>query len=206
MLSRIRVTIVLALLLALIPSITALAKGGFSFITVTGPNLEDTVRASDPALTEDFFAFADFYRNETEAPANPGTDYEITRYQVDHFVTGQREITYVAGGREVAFDRLHYYPDTGFVYYDGILNGSSEYDGKWYTAQPGIEVVFKKAISNHLQIAPSAAQPQSFPSNAQAQPSTSVTQSRTIILLVGVVGLTVLLLISLRLRKPSLTN
>lgn len=189
MFSRIRITIGLALLFTLITSITVLAKGGFSFVTITSPNLKDEVRATDPALTVDFFAFADFYRNKVEAPANPGKAYEVTRY-------------YVYKTREYAFDRLHYYPDTGFVYYDGIRNGSSEYDGKWYTAQPGIEKTFKKAIT--LQVQPSilVAESQSATSKAPAQS----TLPRIMILFVGTVGLTLVLMIRLRFRKPSLTN
>jgi hypothetical protein len=189
MFARIRLTIGLALLLTLIPSITAFAKGGFSFVTIAGPNLEETVRATDLALTEDFFAFADFYRNKTEAPSNPGKAYEITRY-------------YVYNTREYAFDRLHYYPDTGFVYYDGIRNGSSEYDGKWYTAQPGIEKTFKQAITLQVQPITLVAESESATSKDPARS----TLPRTMILLSGVAGLTLALLFGLRFRKSSLTN
>ena len=194
MFSRARITILLAILLTIIPSLTVLAKGGFSFVTITGSNLEDTLRSSDIALTEDFFAFADFYRNKTEAPANPGKAYEITRY-------------YVNGNSERAFDRLHYYPDTGFVFYDGIVNGSSEYDGKWYMAEPGIEVTFKKAISNHIQAADSVvAQPQVDSSNPPVQSRAMVTPSRTVLLFIGIAGLVIILMIGLGFRKLTLTN
>ena len=194
MFSRARITIVLTILLTLVPSLTVLAKGSFSFVTITGSNLEDTLRSSDIALTEDFFAFADFYRNKTEAPANPGKAYEITRY-------------YVNGNSERAFDRLHYYPDTGFVFYDGIVNGSSEYDGKWYTAKPGIEVIFKKAISNPVQAPVSVvAQPQVDTSNAMAQSSPVVTPSRTVLVFIGIASLVIILMIRLGLRRLTLPN
>ena len=133
MFSRFRIAAGLALLLTLLTSITVFAKGSFAFISITGSDLKEAIRVSDPALTESFFAFADFYRDSTEAPADPGNGYEITRYYVD-------------GNRESAFDKLHYYPDTGFVYYDGIVNGSSEYDGKWYTAKPDIKTIFESAL------------------------------------------------------------
>ena len=139
MLSRIRIALGLALLLSLITSVTGLAKGQFSFIAVTGGQLTDVVRLSDPALTEDFFAFADFYRNKGEAPADPGVSYAITRY-------------YVNGHTETAFDRLHYYPETGYVYYDGIVNGSSEYDRKWYTAKPDMQKAFETALTTELRL------------------------------------------------------
>ncbi len=117
MFSRIRTALGLALLLTLMISITVLAKGNFSFITISGPNLKETIRSTDPALVTDFFAFADFSRTPVEAPANPGVGYEITRFYID-------------AGSESAFDKLHYYPETGFVYFDGLVGGSSEYDGK----------------------------------------------------------------------------
>ena len=139
MFSRFRIAVGLALLLALITSITALAKGAYSFISITGPDLKEPVRISDTALTEDFFTFADFYRDGTEAPADPGIGYEITRYYVD-------------GKQESAFDKLHYYPDTSFVYYDGMVNGSSEYDGKWYTANPNIKTIFESAIFAQIRL------------------------------------------------------
>jgi hypothetical protein len=47
----------------------------------------------------------------------------------------------------IIFDRLHYYPETGFVFYDGIENGDSEYDGEWYLADPGIRTVFESALA-----------------------------------------------------------
>jgi len=134
MFSRFRIAFGLAWLLSLIIASTVFAKGSFAFITITGPNLRSEVRATDPVLTTDFFAFADFYRNRVDVPANPGEAYEITRYYIDHT-------------RESAFDRLHYYPDTGYVFYDGIVNGSSEYDGKWYRAVPEIKTAFEKALS-----------------------------------------------------------
>jgi len=139
MFSRIRIALGLSLLLTLFTSVTVFAKGGFTFITVTGAKLTDEVRISDPSLTQDFFIFADFYRNKTEAPVEPGMSYEITRYYVD-------------GKTESAFDRLHYYPETGFIYYDGIVNGSSEYDGKWYTAQPEIKSTFETALFTQIRL------------------------------------------------------
>src|SRR5215216_1842445 len=141
MLLRFRNAIGLALLLAGCMVMTVSAKGGFSFITIGGANLQEVLRTSDIALTEDFFAFADFYRDRVDAPTDPGRGYEITRYYID-------------GAREIAFDRLHYYPATGFVYYDGIVNGSSEYDGGWYTARPEINSAFESAIAAAASIQP----------------------------------------------------
>ena len=172
----------LALLTFLIASTTAFAKGGFSFITIMGPNLQEEIRSDDPALTEGFFAFADFSQDKTEAPANPGLGYEITRYYVD-------------GKREIAFDRLHYYPETGFVYYDGIVNGSSEYDGEWYTAKPEIKTAFESTIPiSSVNVQPSA-------SSVPAQTESSIPMPQLIILVAA--GIALILLFAYRLRHAA---
>lgn len=143
MFTRFRIAFASALLAAMIISISASAKGGFAFITIVGANLKETVRTADRELTHDFFAFADFYRSMSDAPADPGVGYEITRYYIDN-------------NREVAFDKLHYYPDTGFVFYDGMVNGSSEYDGKWYTAKTEIKPIFESKLPETALAEPSS--------------------------------------------------
>lgn len=178
---RIRLAFGLALLLTLIMSITAFAKGNYAFLIVTGPNLRDEVRITDPALTTDFFAFSVFYEDKTDAPSNPGAGYEITRFYIDN-------------GREHPFDRLHYYPATGFVYYDGIANGGqSEYDGKWYTAKPEIKTVFENALSKYLR---------SGTPIAQAQPTPFLNRTQSMMLTVAIAGFVVIMLFASRFRKP----
>jgi hypothetical protein len=182
MIFRIRMAFGLAILLTLLTSITALAKGDFSFITITGPNLKDDVRVTDPALTSDFFAFADFFRDQTKEPADPGIGYEITRY-------------YVNGKSEVAFDHLHYYPDTGYVYYDGIANGGwSEYDGKWYSAKLEIKPIFEKVLSNQTQSSAPSVQNQSF-SSSNPIPSAGIVAI--------IAGLVVILILAFQFRRFS---
>ena len=181
MLSRIRNAVGLACLLALITSIAVLAKGGFSFISITGPGIDEEIRATDLKLTEDFFAFADFYRDKVEAPKDPGMGYEIRRYYID-------------GKREILFDQLHYFPSAGFVFYDGIVNGDSEYDGEWYSANPAVKTVFESTLGTAV--------------SAQVQPSVSVSQPPAstfpsdvwmpVSILAGLLALTAL---ALKLRK-----
>jgi len=139
MLFRFRIALTLAISLTLFASFPVFAKGSFAFITVTGSNLKEPVRLTDPTLTTDFFTFADFYQDKAEAPTDLGMAYEITRYYID-------------GKTESVFDKLHYYPDTGFVYYDGIVNGSSEYDGKWYTAKQDMKPVFEAALNSQIRL------------------------------------------------------
>ena len=194
MFTRIRIAAGLAILLALVTSISVLAKGGSSFIAVTGPGLKEELRATDTGLTEDFFAFADFYRDKVEAPANPGEGYEITRYYVD-------------GKREIAFDQLHYYPETGYVFYDGILNGESEYDGEWYAANPAVKTVFESVLPiASMKKAPPAKQPESVQPVvpvAQAQPAANIEPSQVVVPVAILAGLLVLALFAFRLRKPT---
>ena len=190
MFSRTQVAFGLAFLFILITSITAFAKGGFSFISITGPNLKDEVRATDSVLTEDFFAFADFFRDRTKAPTEPGTGYEITRYYID-------------GSREIAFDSLQYYPDTGFVYYDGIVNGSSEYDGEWYTAKSEIKDAFEKVLPGGAQSVAPVAESEPITALDPAQSNRSPSQTQSITLIAVIAGLVIILAFAYRLRKLS---
>jgi hypothetical protein len=172
---RIRSAIGLAFLLSLVTSLTVSAKGGFTFISIAGPGLEEAVRATDKNLTEDYFAFANFYVDKVEAPASPGVGYEITRYYVD-------------GNYDRPFDRLTYYPDTGFVFYEGILHGESEYDEEWYTANPAVKSIFDSTLS---AAAVDKTQPVSAP-----VPSGFLIPAATL------AGLLVLFSLALKIRKP----
>ncbi len=195
MFTRFRIALASALLAAMIISISATAKGGFAFITITGANLKETVRAADEELTHEFFAFADFYRNKTETPADPGPGYEITRYYIDN-------------NREVAFDKLHYYPDAGLVFYDGMVNGSSEYDGKWYTAKTEIKTAFESALMGTTIAAPSSNQPveqtQKDPTIQPPQPDNSMTASQFVVPAIATLSLaTVVLILFLSRRRRA---
>jgi hypothetical protein len=189
MFSRIRVALGIALLIALVTSIAAFAKGGFSFISITGSNLKGEVRVDDPKLTTDFFAFANFSQDKTKAPSDPGTGYEITRYYID-------------GKRETPFDRLHYYPETGFVYYDGIVDGSSEYDGEWYIAKPEVKMAFENILPGQAKAGEPVAQPP-IPAPQPAKSDTPNLQMQTLLLVAITTGLAVILLLAAWVRKPT---
>lgn len=188
MISRMRVAIAIAALLNLLTFIPAFAKGGFDFISIAGPNLKEAVRLSDTALTEDFFTFANFSEDRTKAPVDPGKGYEILRYYVD-------------GKRDIIFDRLHYYPETGFVFYDGIENGDSEYDGEWYVANPETKTVFESALS--AQMAPVAPVENKQPISSDPQPDGSSFPALPVMIVLGASGITALLLFAFWRRKPS---
>jgi len=132
--TRLLVTILLPMLVALLIPAAVLAKGNFSFIVIQGGGINRELRSTDPALTGDFLAFADFFSAKTDKPAKPGIGYEVIRYYSD------------TNGPAQAFDHLHYYPDSGYVFYDGIVNGWSEYDNKWYRAKPEIKGAFENSL------------------------------------------------------------
>jgi hypothetical protein len=197
MFTRVRIAAGLALLLSLIPGVTALAKGGFDFITIAGPNLKEAVRVTDMALTEDFFTFANFYEDKTKAPADPGEGYEVLRYYVD-------------GNREIIFDRLHYYPETGLVFYDGIENGESEYDGEWYTSNPEIKALFESALliqnaaaapMENKESALVSSQPGAESPAVQSQPEPSRLESLPVLITVVATGLAALIVFAFVRRK-----
>jgi len=130
----------LLLLIGLIfPVFGVLAKGDFDYLLVKGPGISGEIDITDPALTGDFFAFADFTQGDIAAPADPGQGYEVIRI-------------YIVDSKEQAFDQLHYYPYSGYVYYDGIVNGSSEYDGKWYQANPSADAPFRSALAKSARL------------------------------------------------------
>jgi len=131
--------IVLFFLLAVLVPTAAFAKGDFAYIAIKGPGLTGELNVTNTALTQDFFVFADFSKGGIEAPLDPGQGYQVIRVYVD--------------GTDVQpFDQLHYYPYSGYVYYDGLVNGSSEYDGKWYLANDAANAPFRAALSERARL------------------------------------------------------
>ena len=131
------ITIILILGL-LIPTFSAFAKGNFDYVAVRGPGLTGEVNITSPALTQDFFVFADFSQGSIDPPTDPGEGYEIVRVHVDY--TNDKPTP-------TPFDLLYYYPYTGYVFYQGLVDGSSEYDGKWYIANPAADEPFRDALA-----------------------------------------------------------
>lgn len=127
----------------LVPSAFAFAKGDFDYITVKGPGITGEINITNPVLTSDFFAFADFTLGDVPPPADPGQGYQIVRVYV---VTENDKPT------PTPFDQLHYYPYTGYVYYNGLVGGSSEYDGEWYAANPSAEGPFRAALAERARL------------------------------------------------------
>jgi hypothetical protein len=126
-----------------IPTVLVFAKGDFDYLAVKGPGITGEINITNPALTGDFFAFADFTQGKVPTPADAGEGYQVVRVYVET-VDGKPSPT--------PFDQLHYYPYTGYVFYDGLVNGSSEYDGKWYAANPSADAPFRAALAERARL------------------------------------------------------
>lgn len=127
----------------LIPASVVFAKGNFDYIIVKGPGITGEINVTNPALTDDFFAFADFTQGEVPPPFDPGQGYQVVRVYVQ---------TIDGKPQDVPFDQLHYYPYTGYVFYDGLANGVSEYDGKWYAANPAADAPFRAVLAERARL------------------------------------------------------
>jgi len=120
-----RSILIVGLAVLLIPAQLALAKGPPSSATIRGPSLNGEVEITDSVIVSGF-ALAAFENFEGGALDSP----QLTQ--------GYLITTYFGKGRP--FDHFTYYLDPqgalGYVFYNGIVNGSSEYDGKWYRVTP----------------------------------------------------------------------
>lgn len=127
----------------LIPATAVFAKGNFDYLTVKGPGITGEINITNPALTDDFFAFADFTQGAVSPPFDPGQGYQVVRVYVET-VDGKPQ--------DMPFDQLHYYPYTGYVFYDGLVFGASEYDGKWYAANPAADAPFRAVLAERARL------------------------------------------------------
>jgi hypothetical protein len=108
----------------LLPASAVMAKGRADMISIVGPGLDGKLNIQDAEIVHNLSIgqFEDF-GSPVEAPDDAGPAYEMTRYFKDE-------------GNYVAFDRVRYHPGAsgspGYVYYIGIDNGWTGYDGKWF--------------------------------------------------------------------------
>lgn len=129
----------LLILVVLIPSVSVFAQGDFDYLAIKGPGITGEINVTNPVLTGDYFAFADFTQGEVPPPADPGQGYEIVR-------------VHVVDSKPLPYDQLHYYPYTGYVYYDGLVEGSSEHDEKWYAANPSANEPFRAVLAERARL------------------------------------------------------
>jgi len=140
--TRIGLALMLAALVALALPGLAAAKGPASRVIIVGPGLDGALEIVDDAVLLGALSMGmleDFMR-PAEPPAYPAPGFELTRYLETN--TGQ-----------MPFDQVVYHPapdgEPGLVHYLGIVNGSSEYDGRWFHTQPRGERMLREVLSAH---------------------------------------------------------
>lgn len=141
--TRIGLVVLLSLLIALALPGLASAKGPAQRITIVGPGLEGELEiVNDAALLNALsMTMLEDFMQPVDPPARPAPGFEITRF-------------YEANtGGYVPFDVVVYHPapegEPGAIYYDGIVNGSSEYDGRWFRTNPKGEAALREALAAH---------------------------------------------------------
>ena len=134
--------LVLLMLIALLVTQVALAKGPPQKVTISGGDLAEEIEITGDEATLNALAMMtleDYRTRSDEAPSVEGDGYFIARYYMDSRT-----------GRYIPFDELRYFPDPeggrGYINYVGIVNGSSEYDGEWFRTNLDSEAVLQAVI------------------------------------------------------------
>jgi hypothetical protein len=127
----------LALLASLAAATLTSAKGNFSSILIIDLETGQVRLVDDPQLGG-FFALSDLTNGSGEAPIH-AKGYELWRLSEGH-----------AGGL-FAVDHLRYYTSGsqrhGYIFYEGIVNGVSEYDQKWFPSTPAGDGLMQGVLS-----------------------------------------------------------
>lgn len=141
--TRIGLVLMFSLLLVLALPGFASAKGPASRITIVGPGLngELVLEGDATVLTPISFAMLEDFMQPVDPPARPARGFELTRF----FETNSGEF--------VPFDQVAYHPapdgEPGVVHYLGIVNGSSEYDGRWFRTSSKGEAALREVLASH---------------------------------------------------------
>jgi len=136
--AKLIVASLLALLAALLGSHLASAKGEFSSVLIMDIDTGELRLVDDPQLAS-FIALSLFRDGTSDAPTI-GRGYELTR-----LATAENRSSF-------AVDRLRYYPpgsnESGYIFYEGLINGASEYDGRWFSTTPAADAMMQGILSH----------------------------------------------------------
>jgi hypothetical protein len=127
------------LILALsLTAVSAEAMGKFDLIVMESEGLSFQVFDSEFL---DFYAFSNFAEANISDPPSMEKGILVTRYSpVDD--------VYIE-----PYDQLIYYPSTngsgGYVFYVGLMDGSSDYDQKWYQGNPEAEMMINNTFNSY---------------------------------------------------------
>ncbi|MBZ0296863.1 MAG: hypothetical protein K8L99_30155, partial [Anaerolineae bacterium] len=137
---RKRVLVMLALLLLSV--LPVLAKGPAHRIIISGGDLSTEIVLTEPYQIQPIsMAMLEEFPDPVEVSESltPESGYQLKRY----FRTDS--------GQYVQFDGVRYVPDPdggrGYIFYEGIYNGWSEYDGKWFHASAEGESALQDILS-----------------------------------------------------------
>jgi len=143
--------VVAVILTCLVLIETADAKGPFDRLMIYGQG--KSLSLTEPQLLS-FDAFADFRQPYPGSPMLVTEGFLVVRGSPNP-----------EAGEWTAFDSLRVYPsadgEAGFVYYEGLVNGWSEYDARWYRLKPQAGVMLLAAFA---EATPAADRPASVPS------------------------------------------
>lgn len=130
------------LIVMVLMSTSVFAKGAAERIVITGPTLGEEIIVDDAEMTRllSMGQVEAFGEGEIPEPENLGEEwYELAR---------QYEPT---PGQFQTFDRLQYHPNPdggrGYIFYVGIVNGSSGYDNNWYYVTTAGEAAIRRVLS-----------------------------------------------------------
>ena len=114
------------------------AKGNFNKVIVYGDG--QAIESNDSSFLE-FNGFFNFGKPYPGTPTVVDEGYLIVRYGMDQDT-----------GEYIAFDSLRLFTKSlasgskPFVYYEGLVNGWSEYDHQWYEANPNTTATLQKIV------------------------------------------------------------
>jgi WD40 repeat protein len=142
--TRLRWVFILSGLAALLLSANlALAKGPWGKVEISGEGLSGVVEITDPQLLNDLSIgiFQDLALGSIDTPEVVGGGYKMLRGWDNE------------QGVFTPFDLVHYYADPrggpGYLYYDGLVNGGSEFDHHWYRVTPEGEKAIQQFFAAH---------------------------------------------------------
>lgn len=130
-----------ALALLIIVRDAAMAKGPADKVTINGTELTEEIEvAAAEALQALSIGQLEDFKSPIAAPSEVGPGYEVTRYYKD-------------GANFIAIDHVRYHPDPaggrGYVFYIGLVNGWSQYDGKWFRATAQGEQALQRILAEN---------------------------------------------------------
>ncbi len=124
--------------LAVLPTASVSAKGSFNCLVLYGNG--KSIEVTDASLLP-FDAFNDFSSSIPGSPSVITPGYLITRGATDNS-TGQCS----------PIDTIRFFPSSlgagakPVVYYEGLVNGWSELDAKWYYAKPDASATLERLL------------------------------------------------------------